>query len=342
MKSAIVLLAGAAESYSGICHLLPASRYATGIKAAWRTNGEHATIELDFDNGSKLDTFALNDETYLLFHFNQNLDHLATSALYPIGLGQMNPADEPGCTDCSEMCTECPQGHGWTEPNVFYMEIANAESGKDFNSLSTENHYLEWIWSEHVGGFNIIEQLDYIEVCQGISPTVQGLTAQNQPLTNGCTTLDTELFHSWAIWRATYTAHMGIEGSVPFVAGDFIEVGFDGYFYDFNVFDRNSPVQVTQPDSNLNVYQFILGDMELINNEYWVITFMAKLHGGSWHTPAIQWLQLCPGDGPTGLICNIILRMILLYNIPPVLMTARAYDYFISSLFQFITVYNRF
>ena len=74
MKLGLALLARLTEGYSGICRLLPSSRYVTGIKSAWhRTfHGEQPTLQIDFDNGSKFDDFALNDETYLLLHFNQD------------------------------------------------------------------------------------------------------------------------------------------------------------------------------------------------------------------------------------------------------------------------------
>jgi len=105
--------------------------------------------------------------------------------------------------------------------------------------------------------------------------------------------MDIDLFHYWAQWR-TFTAHMGIEGNVPYTEGDFIEVGFDGEFYDFNVFEKNSPIEVVKVFQNKNVYRFILGDMTLINDEYWVLTFIAKFHGSNWHGPKLQWIQLCP------------------------------------------------
>jgi len=63
--------------------------------------------------------------------------------------------------------------------------------------------YIEWIWTEHAGGFFITDFFDFIEICQGISPTVAGLAPQNLPLTDGCTPMSPDNFHWLASWGGT-------------------------------------------------------------------------------------------------------------------------------------------
>jgi hypothetical protein len=49
---------------------------------------------------------------------------------------------------------------------------------------------------------------------------------------------------------------MGIEGIasvLPHVEGDFIDIGFDGKLYDFNVFDKNTPTSITEPFTGKNI-----------------------------------------------------------------------------------------
>jgi len=76
------------------------------------------------------------------------------------------------------MCSTCADGYGWTEPNVFYLEMENGFSGTDLTPGSSGNQYIEWIWGNHDGSFTVIDTLEYVELCQGISPTVTGLTAR--------------------------------------------------------------------------------------------------------------------------------------------------------------------
>jgi len=67
-----LLASAAAISYPGTCREIDPSTYVLGMVSSWG-NGEQPKIEFDWDNGSKHDDYAANDETYLLLYFQWGL-----------------------------------------------------------------------------------------------------------------------------------------------------------------------------------------------------------------------------------------------------------------------------
>ena len=86
--------------------------------------GEQPRVSIDFDNNGKTESLALNDESYLLFHFAGQLsDFVSVQPIYPIGLG--NEGDESlGCLDCGFLALK--NSSKWQLLNTsFQMTICN-------------------------------------------------------------------------------------------------------------------------------------------------------------------------------------------------------------------------
>ena len=316
----------AVSGYAGVCRDLDPSTYILGMVTSWG-DGEQPKIEFDWDNDNKFQDFVANDETYLLFHFSQDLALIShtINQFYPINQNGGDHFD--GCTDCPGMLVggagNGAGGFGWTENNVLWFEMEDNESGRDLNTGSQSNQYMEWQFLAKAGGgcawafgFHWIGCLTKIQMCQGISPTQTGTVAGNVPYDPSpiayevLDPTDGENVHYNAMWKQTRTLHMAFSGTVPVNADSYIQAGFDGAIFENTIF---SPMDfMEQPDPSVNVYNFHFdGDYCLPNGctgndrsgGEWYMNFHVTFTGSMWHRPTVHWVTVVnpfdSGSAPT-------------------------------------------
>ncbi|CBY11145.1 unnamed protein product [Oikopleura dioica] len=305
------LLLGLANGYSGTCRTIDSSRWTTGLTTVWG-GAEMAQLAIDFDNDNKFEDFVLNDETYILVHFLVGVDHLTLNPFYPVNpeCGPGTPTgleNANGCLDC--VCLSCSCGYGFTEQKVLYMEVDDDESGRDVYSGSPYE-YFEFQLLNKAVAWLYIDTVTFVEVCQGISPTVTGTTATNSP--SDIAPVDdivAELnpgyaqgnVHSLAIWRRTSTLHFAVEGNTPVRENDYVLVSFDGEI-SINTFWSPFKEAVQVGDIvNENVWLFRFdADYNIVDSGSegnWYGNIQLNFIGSNWHRPAVQWV--CVVEDPS-------------------------------------------
>ena len=325
MLLCLLPLLAAVSGYSGTCRELPESYYTPGLVATdykfvspWdRKWWEHTKIEFDFDNANKFQDFVINDETYVLLHFREgyfagsgyNEIHML-NVHYPVN--QPDSSSKNGCTDCTTYTgllgsLAGADGWGWTENTVLWFELEDSESGRDMNVGSVGSQYLEWEWERQWGledpqcngcpyGGGWLCCLEKIEVCQGISPTVSGLSVGNVAMATAVplSAEEGENVHYMFIYDSssssfpgpTKTLNMAFSGSIPVDTDSYIQASFDGEFvltdyqYHLDSMDREDP--------SMNVYNFHF------DGEYdtWYMQFELTYTGSDWHAPKVQWMSI--------------------------------------------------
>ncbi|CBY32715.1 unnamed protein product [Oikopleura dioica] len=302
------LLLELANGYSGTCRTIDSSRWTTGLTTSW-AGAEMPQLAIDFDNDNKFEDFVLNDETYILVHFLVGVDQLTLNPYYPINQDCIHPTGTPtglentnGCLDC--VCSTCSCGYGFTEQKVLYMEVDDDESGRDITSGSPYEYFEFQLLNKVVAWF-YIDTVTFVEVCQGVSPTVTGTTATNSP--SDIAPVDdimAELnpgyaqgnVHALATWRRTSTLHFAIEANTPVRKNDYVLVSFDGEI-SINTFWSPFKEAVQVGDIvNENVWLFRF-DADYGNEENWYASIYLEFIGSNWHRPAVQWV--CVVEDPS-------------------------------------------
>jgi len=305
------LLLGLAHGYSGTCRTIDPTRWSTGLTTFWG-GAEQAQLQVDFDNDNKFQDFILNDETYILVHFLVNVDTLTLNPHYPTNQDciQGTPTGQEntnGCLDC--VCATCSCGYGFTEQKVLYMEVDDDESGRDISNGNPSNYFEFQLLNKQVGFF-IIDTVDFVEVCQGVSPTVTGTTATNSPediapvddiVAELNPTYAAGNVHSLATWRRTMVLHFAVEGSTPVRENDYVLVSFDG---EISILDFWSPFKeaVQVGDTvNENVWLFRFdADYNIVKSGgggNWYGNMHLNFIGSNWQRPAVQWV--CVVEDPS-------------------------------------------